>query len=115
MPSVCLGEAPDQRLWFQGYEQTYLERDIRALSQVADLVTFRHLLQLAALRNGQVLKQSELARDAKLNVMTTSRYLSLIEISFVLRKSTSLWKQAGGRSPSKSKTVAGGRIKTFLA
>jgi len=84
MPSVCLGEAPDHRLWFQGYEQTYLERDIRALSQVADLVTFRHLLQLAALRNGQVLKQSELARDAKLNVMTTSRYLSLMEISFVL-------------------------------
>jgi len=86
MPSVCLGEARDHRLWFQGYEQTYLERDIRALSQVADLVTFRHLLQLAALRNGQVLKQSELARDAKLNVMTTSRYLSLMEISFVLRR-----------------------------
>jgi predicted AAA+ superfamily ATPase len=86
MPSVCLGDAPDHRLWFQGYEQTYLERDIRALSQVADLVTFRHLLQLAALRNGQVLKQSELARDAKLNVMTTSRYLSLMEISFVLRR-----------------------------
>jgi predicted AAA+ superfamily ATPase len=86
MPSVCLGEAPDHRLWFQGYEQTYLERDIRALSQVADLVTFRHLLQLAALRNGQVLKQSELARDSKLNVMTTSRYLSLMEISFILRR-----------------------------
>jgi hypothetical protein len=86
MPSVCLGEVPDYRLWFQGYEQTYLERDIRALSQVADLVTFRQLLQLAALRNGQVLKQSELARDSKLNVMTTSRYLSLMEISFVLRR-----------------------------
>jgi len=86
MPPVCLGEVSDHKLWFQGYEQTYLERDIRALSQVADLVTFRHFLQLAALRNGQVLKQSELARDAKLNVMTASRYLSLIEISFVLRR-----------------------------
>jgi len=86
MPSVCLGEAPDHRLWFQGYEQTYLERDIRALSQVADLVIFRHLLQLAALRNGQILKQSELARDAKLNAMTTTRYLSLLEISFVIRR-----------------------------
>ena len=86
MPSVCLGEVPDHQIWFQGYEQTYLERDIRALSQVADLVTFRNLLQLAALRNGQILKQSELARDAKLNVMTASRYLSLIEISFVLRR-----------------------------
>jgi len=86
MPSVCLGQVSDRRLWFQGYEQTYLERDVRALSQVADLVTFRRLLQLAALRNGQVLKQSELSRDAKLNVMTTSRYLSLMEVSFVLRR-----------------------------
>ena len=86
MPSVCLGEAKDSNIWFRGYEQTYLERDIRALSQVADLVSFRNLLQLAAFRNARVLKQSELARDAKLNVMTVSRYLSLMEISFVIRR-----------------------------
>lgn len=86
MPSICLGEASDPNIWFRGYEQTYLERDIRGLSQVADLVSFRNLLQLAAFRNAQVLKQSELARDAKLNVMTVSRYLSLMEISFVVRR-----------------------------
>lgn len=84
MPSVCLGEVKNPDIWFRGYEQTYLERDIRTLSQVADLVSFRHLLQLVALRNTQILKQSELARDAKLNVMTTSRYISLMETSFVV-------------------------------
>ena len=84
MPSVCLGETQNPAIWFRGYEQTYLERDIRALSQVADLVSFHNLLQLAALRNSQVLKQSELARDAKLNTMTASRYLSLMETSFIL-------------------------------
>lgn len=84
MPSVCLGEVKKPHVWFRGFEQTYLERDIRSLSQVTDLVSFRHLLQLAALRNAQILKQSELARDAKLNVMTTSRYLSLMETSFII-------------------------------
>ncbi len=84
MPSICLKEAKDPNVWFRGYEQTYLERDIRSLSQVADLVSFHNLLQLISLRNAQVLKQSELARDAKLNVMTTMRYLSLMEASFVL-------------------------------
>ena len=84
MPSVCLGDVAQPSVWFRGYEQTYLERDIRSLSQVADLVSFRHLLRLASLRNAQVLKQSELARDAKLNVMTTNRYLSLMETSFVI-------------------------------
>jgi len=86
MPSVCLKEVRNPSIWFRGYEQTYLERDIRALSQVADLVPFRHLLQLVALRNTKVLNLSELARDAKLNVVTTSRYLSLMETSFILSR-----------------------------
>ena len=84
MPSVCLGEVKKPNIWFRGYEQTYLERDIRALSQVGDLVAFRNLLQLLALRSGQILKQSELARDSKLNVMTVSRYISLMETSFIV-------------------------------
>lgn len=86
MPSVCLKEVKNPRIWFHGYEQTYLERDIRTLSQVADLVSFRRLLQLVALRNTKVLNISELARDAKLNVVTTSRYLSLMETSFILSR-----------------------------
>lgn len=86
MPSVCLKEVKNPSIWFRGYEQTYLERDIRALSQVADLVSFRHLLQLVALRNTKILNVSELARDAKLNVVTASRYLSLMETSFILSR-----------------------------
>ncbi|MFH1995610.1 MAG: ATP-binding protein [Candidatus Omnitrophota bacterium] len=86
MPSVCLGEAKKPQVWFRGYEQTYLERDIRDLSQVADLGSFRNLLQLVALRNAKVLNISELARDAKLNVVTASRYLSLMETSFILSR-----------------------------
>jgi predicted AAA+ superfamily ATPase len=84
MPSVCLGAVDDAKLWFRGYEQTYLERDVRDLSRVSDLVAFRHLLRLATMRTAQVLKQSELARDAKLNAVTAGRYLALLEASFVL-------------------------------
>ena len=86
MPSVLLGEAAEPRLWFTGFEQTYLERDVRNLAQVADLVAFRRLLGLVALRTGQVLNVSALARDAKLTVATTGRYLGLLEASFVLRR-----------------------------
>lgn len=86
MPAVCLGEVRQPRLWFQGYEQTYLERDVRELSRVADLVVFRRLLHLAVLRTGQVLKVSEVARDAKLNAVTAGRQLDLMEASFVLHR-----------------------------
>ncbi|MFA4947388.1 MAG: ATP-binding protein [Candidatus Krumholzibacteriia bacterium] len=83
MPSVCLGEVKNRALWFRGYEQTYLERDIRELSQIGDIISFRNLMGLAALRTGQLLSPSQLGRDAKLNAATTSRYLSLLEISYV--------------------------------
>lgn len=86
LPPVCLGLVRRPSVWFKGYEQTYLERDVRALSRLDDLVSFRQLLRLAALRTAQVLNISDLARDAKLNATTTARYLSLLEASFVLTR-----------------------------
>jgi predicted AAA+ superfamily ATPase len=86
MPEVCLNADMDRQIWFRGFEQTYLERDIRDLAQVADRLRFRNLLQLAALRTGQLLNISELGRDAGLNAMTATRYLSVMETSFVVHK-----------------------------
>lgn len=85
LPPVALGSL-SRELWFLGYEQTYLERDLRDLSQVADLVSFRNLLRLVALRTGQLLNQSELARDARLPVTTVARYLGLLETSFLVSR-----------------------------
>ena len=84
MPAIVVGENVDRDLWLLAYEQTYLERDVRDLTQVADLVTFRTLLRLAAARTGQILNQSEIARDARLPVSTAVRYLGLLEASFVV-------------------------------
>ncbi len=84
LPPIALGEAVSRELWLLGYEQTYLERDVRDLAQVADLISFRQVLRLAALRGAQILNRSELARDANLPASTASRYLGLLEASFVL-------------------------------
>jgi predicted AAA+ superfamily ATPase len=86
LPPVALGLVRTLRVWFTGYEQTYLERDVRDLSRIGDLISFRSLLKLAALRTAQVLKISELARDAKLAAATAGRYLSLLEASFVISR-----------------------------
>ena len=86
LPPVSLRQTRRPALWFRGYEQTYLERDVRELARIGDLVPFRNLLQLAALRTAQVLSVSDLGRDAKLNAATTARYLSLLEASFVVRR-----------------------------
>lgn len=85
MPPVSLYKI-NKNFWFKGYEQTYLERDIRDLSQIANIIPFRHLLHLVSLRTAQLLNLSQLARDAKLNSVTTTRYLSLLEASFVMNR-----------------------------
>jgi predicted AAA+ superfamily ATPase len=86
MPSVCLGRMKDPSVWFAGYLQTYLEKDVRDLSRITNLILFRNFLQLTALRTGQLLSQSELARDAKMDAVKAGRYLSLLEASFVISR-----------------------------
>ena len=86
MPTVCLGDVEDRTFWFKGYEQTYLERDTREISQIENIVAYRNLLPLVCLRSGQILNVSQLGRDAKLTSATTSRYVSLLETSFVISK-----------------------------
>jgi len=83
MPPVCLGRVKDRGGWFKGYEQTYLERDIRDLTRIGDVIPFRGLLHLAALRTGGLLKISELGRDARLSAATVAGHLSAMEVSCV--------------------------------
>ncbi len=54
--------APADRLG--GYVGTYLERDVRSIKQVGDLVAFQQFLQLCAGRTAQLLNLSALAADA---------------------------------------------------
>lgn len=97
LPPACLGPEDSATEWFRGYAQTYVERDVRQLAQITDLVAFRTLAQLAALRTGQVLAISTLARDAKLNATTASRYLDLLETSFVIQRLPPFLKNRSSR------------------
>ena len=97
LPPACLAPADAVAEWFRAYVQTYVERDVRQLSQISDLVAFRTLAQLAALRTGQVLVTSTLARDAKLNAVTASRYLGLLETSFLIRRLPPFLKNRNSR------------------
>jgi predicted AAA+ superfamily ATPase len=67
------------RLWFSSYLQTYLERDVRAVTQIRDLSTFRRFLGLVASRSGQVLNRSDLAAPLGVSVPTVSHWLSILE------------------------------------
>jgi predicted AAA+ superfamily ATPase len=83
MPRAVLARSARERSgWFDGYLRTYLERDLRDLSDVASLPDFRRLMGLAVHRLGRLLNQTELGRDAGIAQATAHRYLNLLDVSF---------------------------------
>ncbi|MBI3241765.1 MAG: ATP-binding protein [Chloroflexi bacterium] len=87
MPPLLTLETPQSWVrWWDGYVATYLERDLRPVSQIDALLDFRRLMELAALRSGQLLNQSELARDAQLSQSTAHRYLNILEATHMFER-----------------------------
>lgn len=85
-PAALEPDDSARSLWYTGYEQTYLDRDLRDLTQVADLGLFERFLRLSALRTGQVLNINDLARDCGTNPVTISRWLSILETSCLIQR-----------------------------
>jgi predicted AAA+ superfamily ATPase len=83
-PAVHMTCAEDRMVWFDGYVRTYLERDLQVLSTIAALPDFRRLMRAACFRLGQLVNQTEMARDLSLKQPTVHRYLNLLEASYLL-------------------------------
>lgn len=69
----------DADLWFQSYLQTYIERDVRQITQVRDLATFRRFLALLASRSGQLLNKTDIAAPLGVSVPTLTEWLGILE------------------------------------
>ncbi|MBN2108889.1 MAG: ATP-binding protein, partial [Deltaproteobacteria bacterium] len=67
--------------WWSGYIRTYLERDLRDLSQIAGLADFRRVMTMLAARSAQICNQADIARSARISQATVSRYINLLEVS----------------------------------
>ena len=76
-----LARPSERGLWFSSYIQTYLERDVRAVTNVRDLATFRRFLALLASRHGQVLNKTDLAAPLGVSVPTVGDWLHVLEIT----------------------------------
>jgi uncharacterized protein len=83
-PEPRLNPRVDRRLWFAGYVQTYLERDVRDLLRVGDADTFGRFLSLLAARSGGLLNLADLGRDVGASGHTIRSWLSVLEASHVV-------------------------------
>jgi uncharacterized protein len=81
-PELVASPGRDIPLWYSGYVQTYLERDVRTLRQVGDLTQFQSFLRALAARTAQLINLSDLARDLGVAVNTARAWLSVLEATY---------------------------------
>lgn len=73
-------------LWWEGYIKTYIERDLRDLSQIDSLIDFKRVFEAIGVRTGNLLNQTDIARDTGVSQPTVHRYLKLLEVSNIINR-----------------------------
>jgi len=81
-PEIASKKSVDRQLWCSSYIATYLERDVRNLAQIGDLRQFERFLKLCAIRTGQMLNLSDLAKEVGMSVPTIKRWISILETGY---------------------------------
>ncbi len=77
MPALYATEQNIER-YYSSYVETYIQRDIRALSQVSDELQFQRFLVACAVRTSQMLNYAELANDVGISAPTAKKWLSIL-------------------------------------
>lgn len=83
-PQVARDELLDPALWFASYLSTFAERDVRTFREVSDLTQFQMFMQALALRSGQLLNYSDVARDLGVAVNTVKAWLYVLEACYLV-------------------------------
>lgn len=67
--------------YFHSYVETYIERDIREMVDIANIGLFKRFMQVCAARTGQLLNYADLSRDVGISIPTARTWISLLETS----------------------------------
>ena len=84
MPEVYENPDFDWQMFYAAYVRTYIERDVRDLSEIGDAVKFTKFMTAAAAITGNLLNLSSLARDVGVSAPTAKRWLSILVASNIV-------------------------------
>ena len=79
MPAIASGDISSPGIFYNSYLSTYIERDVKSLSDAIDSLKFLRFITALAARCSQMLNVSELARDAELNQKQVKDWLGILE------------------------------------
>jgi len=78
-------QAIDFNLWLTNYVTTYVERDVRQLLNIGNILSFQKMLKLCAARIGNIINYASLARDCDISPHTAKTWLSVLEASYIIK------------------------------
>lgn len=78
LPRIALDPEVPRDVFYGSYVQTYLQRDVRAITGVADELAFVRFLRATAARTGQLLSYRDLARDVDIDPKTAKSWMSAL-------------------------------------
>ncbi|MCL1865525.1 MAG: ATP-binding protein [Spirochaetes bacterium] len=84
LPELALNADFDWADFYADYIKTYIERDVRTLTQVADEDSFYRFMTVCAAMSGQLLNLANLANDVGISVTTAKRWLSVLKTSGIV-------------------------------
>lgn len=84
MPELYDNPDFNWQMFYGAYVRTYIERDVRELSEIGDTVKFTKFMVAAAASTGQLLNLSSLARDVGISQPTAERWLSILVASNIV-------------------------------
>lgn len=74
----------DPQDWFPAYVRTYVERDVRQIKNIENLLAFEKLLALCVGRIGQQLNFSNLGIEAGIDYKTVQSWLSILQACYII-------------------------------
>ena len=78
MPALYTGDEINLEVFYSSYINTYLQRDIKDLTQVADEMSFFTFLVAVAARTGKPIIYDELAKETGISAPTAKKWLSIL-------------------------------------
>lgn len=84
MPELYADENVDWETYYRSYVNTYLQRDIRDLAQVADEMQFYNFMTIVAAHTSKPVVYEELASAAGISAPTAKKWLSILVSSHII-------------------------------
>lgn len=79
MPAVVSGAVSSGNIFYSSYISTYIERDVKELSESIDSLRFLRFVTAVAARCGQMLNVTDISRDADINQKQAKDWLAILE------------------------------------